>query len=152
MELSRRRREAPLKRLNKINSSLSVFELMHPLLGHLAYEEFWVLYLNNSNKILAKTHTSKMARKVHKFMHSQSVNRGQFGLARAPPQGRAPPRPNEEQKIALVPGAVRVKSEKALPVMKTPEPPFASMCIQSTWICTQLGDIYKILLVARITG
>ena len=31
MELSRRRREAPLKRLNKINSSLSVFELMHPL-------------------------------------------------------------------------------------------------------------------------
>ena len=55
MELSRRRREASLKRLNKINSSLSVFELMHPLLGHLAYEEFWVLYLNNSNKILAKT-------------------------------------------------------------------------------------------------
>jgi DNA repair protein RadC len=58
MELSRRR-EAPLKRLNKINSSLSVFELMHPLLGHLAYEEFWVLYLNNSNKILAKTQLSK---------------------------------------------------------------------------------------------
>ena len=79
--------------------------------------------LRSARKILAKTHTSKMARKVHKFMHSQSVNRGQFGLARAPPQGRAPPRPNEEQKIALVPGAVRVKSEKALPVMKTPEPP-----------------------------
>ena len=59
MELSRRRREAPLKRLNKVNSSLSVFELMHPLLGHLAYEEFWVLYLNNSNKILAKTQLSK---------------------------------------------------------------------------------------------
>ena len=32
---------------------------MSPLLGHLPHEEFWVLFLNNSNKILAKTQLSK---------------------------------------------------------------------------------------------
>ena len=56
---SRRRRETDQKKLDKINTSRSVFEIMHPLLGHLSHEEFWVLYLNNSNKILAKTQLSK---------------------------------------------------------------------------------------------
>ena len=32
---------------------------MNPILGHLSHEEFWVLYLNNSNKILAKSQMSK---------------------------------------------------------------------------------------------
>ena len=32
---------------------------MSPLLGHLTNEEFWVLFLNNSNKILAKSQLSK---------------------------------------------------------------------------------------------
>ena len=59
MELSRRRRETDQKKLDKINTSRSVFEIMNPLLGHLSHEEFWVLYLNNSNKILAKTQMSK---------------------------------------------------------------------------------------------
>jgi len=59
MELGRRRRETDQKKLDKINTSRSVFEIMSPLLGHLSHEEFWVLYLNNSNKILAKTQMSK---------------------------------------------------------------------------------------------
>ena len=59
IELSRRRRETNPKQLDKINTSRSVFEIMQPLLGHLSHEEFWVLYLNNSNKILAKTQLSK---------------------------------------------------------------------------------------------
>jgi len=58
MELSHRRRETNPKQLDKINTSRSVFEIMQPLLGHLPHEEFWVLYLNNSNKILAKTQLS----------------------------------------------------------------------------------------------
>ena len=59
MELSLRRRETDQKKLDKINTSRSVFDIMNPLLGHLSHEEFWVLYLNNSNKILAKTQMSK---------------------------------------------------------------------------------------------
>ena len=59
MELSRRRRESNPTQLDKINTSLSAFEIMQPLLGHLSHEEFWVLYLNRSNKIVAKTQLSK---------------------------------------------------------------------------------------------
>ena len=42
-----------------INSSQSVVELMAPVLGLLNFEEFWVLYLNNSNKLLHKSQISK---------------------------------------------------------------------------------------------
>ena len=32
---------------------------MQPLIGDLEHEEFWVLFLNNSNKVLAKSQMSK---------------------------------------------------------------------------------------------
>ena len=32
---------------------------MQPVIGDLEHEEFWVLFLNNSNKVLAKTQISK---------------------------------------------------------------------------------------------
>jgi len=59
MELGRRRRDTDEKPLDKIKDSRSVFDLMRPLLGHLQHEEFWVVYLSNSNKIIAKTQLSK---------------------------------------------------------------------------------------------
>jgi DNA repair protein RadC len=59
MEISYRRRETNQNKLDKIKTSSSVFEIMNPLLGHLSHEEFWVLFLNNSSKILAKTQMSK---------------------------------------------------------------------------------------------
>lgn len=43
----------------KINSSKDVAKIMLPLIGDLQHEEFWVLYLNNSNKVLAKHQLSK---------------------------------------------------------------------------------------------
>ena len=43
----------------KISSSKSAYELMLPLLGGLNHEEFWVIYLNTSNKVLAKEQISK---------------------------------------------------------------------------------------------
>ncbi len=59
LELGRRRREEPVLHPNKITSSKAVFEIMLPLLGELPHEEFWVLYLNNSNKVLYKAQLSK---------------------------------------------------------------------------------------------
>ncbi len=58
-ELGRRRRleEAPV--LEKINSSRIVFEIMQPIIGELPHEEFWVLYLNNSNQVIYKSQLSK---------------------------------------------------------------------------------------------
>ncbi len=35
-----------------IKSSQAVFNIMQPQIGNLKHEEFWVLYLNNSNKII----------------------------------------------------------------------------------------------------
>lgn len=59
MELGRRRRQEEALELKKITSSQSVFELMQPLIGELAHEEFWILYLNNSNKVIEKFQISK---------------------------------------------------------------------------------------------
>lgn len=59
LELGRRRKlEEPFE-LDKISSSKSVFEIMHPIIGDLMHEEFWVLYLNNSNKVVHKAQISK---------------------------------------------------------------------------------------------
>ncbi len=59
MELGRRRREEEAQVLKKITSSRSVFEIMQPLLGELPHEEFWILFLNNSNKVIKKEQISK---------------------------------------------------------------------------------------------
>ncbi|WP_299156532.1 DNA repair protein RadC [uncultured Christiangramia sp.] len=59
LELGRRRRLEETLELNKISSSSSVFEIMQPIIGELPHEEFWILYLNNSNKILEKFQISK---------------------------------------------------------------------------------------------
>jgi DNA repair protein RadC len=59
MELGRRRRAEEVKTLTKVNSSKVVFEVMQPLIGELAHEEFWVLCLNNANKIIHKFQLSK---------------------------------------------------------------------------------------------
>jgi len=59
LELGRRRRgEEALERI-KIDSCGSVFNLMQPIIGDLNHEEFWIIYLNNSNKILHKSQVSK---------------------------------------------------------------------------------------------
>lgn len=59
MELGRRRRGGEALDKQKISSSTSVFELMQPVLGELPHEEFWIIYLNNSNKVIQKNQLSK---------------------------------------------------------------------------------------------
>jgi DNA repair protein RadC len=59
MELGRRRRAEEAVELKKISSSKMIFELMQPIIGELSHEEFWVLYLNNSNNLLSKSQQGK---------------------------------------------------------------------------------------------
>lgn len=59
LELGRRRRGADALERKKITSSISVFELMQPVIGDLPHEEFWVVFLNNSNKVIQKNQLSK---------------------------------------------------------------------------------------------
>lgn len=59
MELGRRRRSEEALVRKKITSSRDAFEIMQPILGDLNHEEFWVIFLSNSNKILHKEQLSK---------------------------------------------------------------------------------------------
>lgn len=59
LELGRRRRGGEALERKKITSSKSVFELMQPVIGELPHEEFWIVYLNNSNKVIQKNQLSK---------------------------------------------------------------------------------------------
>lgn len=59
LELGRRRRTEDAVELIKITSSKMIFEIMQPIIGELAHEEFWIVYLNNSNKIISKSQLSK---------------------------------------------------------------------------------------------
>lgn len=59
LELGRRRRGGDALEKKKITSSVSVFELMQPILGDLPHEEFWIIYMNNSNKVIQKNQLSK---------------------------------------------------------------------------------------------
>ncbi|MFD1293541.1 DNA repair protein RadC [Lutibacter holmesii] len=59
LELGRRRRLEEALIVPKITSSKAVFEIMQPLIGELQHEEFWIVYLNNSNKVLFKEQSSK---------------------------------------------------------------------------------------------
>ncbi len=59
LELGRRRRAEDAVELIKITSSKRVFEIMQPIIGELPHEEFWVLFLNNSNKVISKSQLSK---------------------------------------------------------------------------------------------
>jgi len=59
LELGRRRSNEETVQLKKINSSKAAFELLQPIIGELPHEEFWSIYLNNSNKVLQTSQLSK---------------------------------------------------------------------------------------------
>ncbi|MBL4604386.1 MAG: DNA repair protein RadC [Flavobacteriaceae bacterium] len=59
LELGRRRQLEPSVEILKIESSEQAFKIMLPIIGDLPHEEFWVMYLNNSNKVLSKDQISK---------------------------------------------------------------------------------------------
>ena len=59
LELGKRRNSSDIIEKQQITSSKDVYSLFHPLLSDLAHEEFWVLYLNRSNKITEKYKVSQ---------------------------------------------------------------------------------------------
>ncbi|EHO05719.1 DNA repair protein RadC [Myroides odoratimimus] len=59
LEIGQRRRLSERIEEPIITTSSDVFELISPIIGDLEHEEFWVLYLNNSNKVKYKAPLSK---------------------------------------------------------------------------------------------
>ncbi|MFO7939093.1 MAG: DNA repair protein RadC [Bacteroidales bacterium] len=54
LELGRRRKLSEVLQQERITSSQEVFEIFGAMLSDLAYEEFWVLFLDRANKIIDK--------------------------------------------------------------------------------------------------
>jgi DNA repair protein RadC len=59
LELGRRRKLVDSPELTKITSSNDVFNLIYPHLSDLPYEEFWIILLNRSNKVIDKQKISQ---------------------------------------------------------------------------------------------
>lgn len=59
LEIGRRRRAEDAADFTKLMSSKMVFDIMQPIIGELLHEEFWIIYLNNANKIITKSQISK---------------------------------------------------------------------------------------------
>jgi DNA repair protein RadC len=57
MELGRRRKQFSIEQ-KKIGSSQMAYSLFAPMLCDIPHEEFWVLYLNRANKLIAKERIS----------------------------------------------------------------------------------------------
>lgn len=59
MEIGRRRKNENTIEKRKITSSTIAFELLQPLMGELPHEEFYIMYLNNSHKVITTSQLSK---------------------------------------------------------------------------------------------
>ena len=59
LELGKRRRLSDASIRGKITSSSDAFDLMKPLVEDLEIEQFWVIFLNNANKVLDKQKISE---------------------------------------------------------------------------------------------
>lgn len=59
LELGKRRQIESTNTKSTIKSSLDAYEILKPFLEDLNHEEFWALFLNNSNKVIAKYQLSK---------------------------------------------------------------------------------------------
>jgi DNA repair protein RadC len=59
MEIGNRRREEVTGSLKSISGSADAFAVLEPVLSELEHEEFWILYLNNANRVIRKAQLSK---------------------------------------------------------------------------------------------
>jgi DNA repair protein RadC len=59
LELGRRRKEEVICEKPCIHSSRDAFSIMQPIMGDLMHEEFWILLLNRSNRLIEVLRTSQ---------------------------------------------------------------------------------------------
>ncbi len=59
LELGKRRKLSEILDKQTISGSKDVYAIFHPVLCDLPYEEFWMLLLNRSNKVIEKTKISQ---------------------------------------------------------------------------------------------
>ncbi|MDP1728468.1 MAG: DNA repair protein RadC [Bacteroidota bacterium] len=58
IELGKRRHSEPIRDIQKISSSLEVFNYFYPLLADLPHEEFWIMCLRRNNSVIGAVQVS----------------------------------------------------------------------------------------------
>lgn len=100
LELGKRRKLQERPERATIFSSKDIYELFHPLLCDLAYEEFWVLLLNQASRVIDKTRISRggidqTTADVRSILREALIQRAtQIALIHNHPSGN--PRPSTE--------------------------------------------------------
>src|SRR5664280_3697111 len=61
MELGRRRKLAEVPDIPQIKCSKDVADIFQPILSDLSHEEFWILFLNRSNKVINRMKLSPVS-------------------------------------------------------------------------------------------
>jgi DNA repair protein RadC len=59
LEIGRRRKLSDIPEMPQIKCSRDVFDLLSPVLSDLPHEEFWILFLNRSNKVINRMKLSQ---------------------------------------------------------------------------------------------
>jgi len=59
MEIGKRKQVAEASYKAQIKCSKDIADIMQPVLGDLAHEEFWIIFLNRANKVLSKVKVSQ---------------------------------------------------------------------------------------------
>jgi DNA repair protein RadC len=59
LELGRRRKLSEIPDVSQIKCSKDVADIFHPILADLSHEEFWVLFLNRSNRVINRMKLSQ---------------------------------------------------------------------------------------------
>ena len=59
LEIGRRKQLSEATEKPQIKCSKDIFDIFQPILGDLAHEEFWVIFLNRSNKIMGRMKLSQ---------------------------------------------------------------------------------------------
>ncbi len=59
LEIGRRKTATTPLDKPQLSSSHEAYQVMHPILADLNHEEFWVVYLNNNNRVIAKEKISQ---------------------------------------------------------------------------------------------
>jgi len=120
LEIGRRRRGEEIVEIDKIGSSKDAFEILLPILGELDHEQFWILFLNNSNKVLQKSQLSKggiTGTLVDvRLVMKQALELGAIGiiLAHNHPSGTLKPSLSDRQITKKIQSAAEVLDIKVL--------------------------------------
>lgn len=120
LELGRRRNDYLPARRATIRCSTDIYQLFHPLLRDLPYEEFWVLLLNQAARVIDKVRISRggidqTTADVRSILREALLQRAtQLALVHNHPSGNVQPSNDDRRLTASVQSAAKLMNIRLL--------------------------------------